>query len=242
MEYWLAPQYLHWLFNGLYTTITLSFWVAFFATALGFLLCIARLSNHAWLRWPVRCYLSVFRNTPLLVQLFFWYFGAAGLLPDGWMNWLNQHHSLHLGLAQLQWPSFEFLAALWGLGLYSAAFIAEEFRSGVRAVASGQWDAAQALNFSPFQLWRYIIMPQATRNAFPALLGQYLNAIKNTSLTMAIGLAELSYATRQVETESLLAFQAFGIATLLYLLLISAVELLGLLLQHRYFPVRPGRS
>ena len=84
------------------------------------------------------------------------------------------------------------------------------------------------------------MMPQALRNTFPSLIGQYMNVIKNTSLTMAIGLAELSYASRQVETETFKTFQSFGIATLLYVLLVMLVEVGGQWLQRHRLQVRGG--
>ncbi|EJC65917.1 amino acid ABC transporter permease [Alcaligenes ammonioxydans] len=239
-DFWLAPHYVGWLLQGFWVTIQLSLIVSFAATVLGFLVCIARLSSFAWLAWPVRAYLSLFRNTPLLVQLFFWYFGASALMPPELVQWLNTQHVLQLVLFDVQWPSFEMLAAFVGLTLYTTAFVAEEFRSGVRAVRKGQWAAAASLGMSSMQVWRYVVMPQALRNTFPSLIGQYMNVIKNTSLTMAIGLAELSYASRQVETETFKTFQSFGIATLLYVLLVMLVEVGGQWLQRHRLQVRGG--
>ncbi|HRL21154.1 MAG TPA: amino acid ABC transporter permease [Alcaligenes sp.] len=238
---WLAPHYVGWLLQGFALTLWLSALVSVAATILGFFVCLGRLSRHPVLSFLARTYLSLFRNTPLLIQLFFWYFGASGLMPEAWVSWLNTPHQLTLGGLTLSWPSFEFLAALWGLSLYAAAFIAEELRSGVQGVRSSQWAAARSLGLTDFQIWRWIIMPQALRNAFPSLLGQYMNTIKNTSLTMAIGLAELSYASRQVETESLKAFQAFGIATALYVLAVALVEIGGQYLQQRRYQVWGGQ-
>lgn len=238
---WLAPHYMGWLLKGFYLTLWLSALVSMVATALGFFVCLGRLSTRRLPNLLSRAYLSLFRNTPLLIQLFFWYFGASGLMPESWVAWLNTPHRITLGGLPLSWPSFEFLAALWGLSLYTAAFIAEELRSGVQGVRSSQWAAARSLGLADFQIWRWIIMPQALRNAFPSLLGQYMNTIKNTSLTMAIGLAELSYASRQVETESLRAFQAFGIATALYVLAVALVEVGGQYLQRRRYQVWGGQ-
>lgn len=223
----LAPHYLHWLLDGFVLTLILSLLTCLFATGLGFLLCLARLSSSRLLSWPARAYLSLFRNTPLLVQLFFWYFGVTAMLPEGWVMWLNQPRSLSLGFFELQWPSFEFIAGFWGLMLYTAAFICEEFRAGVSSVRIEQRAAGLALGFTTAQVWRYIVFPQAIRTALGPLLGQYMNALKNSSLTMAIGLAELSYASRQVETETFKTFQAFGFATLLYVASIALIEVIG---------------
>lgn len=237
----LAPQYLHWLFDGFLVTLGLSLLVCLAATVLGVLLCLARSASSAWLAWPARLYLLVFRNTPLLVQLFFWYFGVTALLPDDWVTWLNTPHSVALGAGSLDWPSFEFVAGGWGLTLYTTAFIAEELRAGIGSVRGQQRAAGLALGLKPAQVWRHVVLPQGLRTALGPLLGQYMNALKNSSLTMAIGLAELSYASRQVETETFKTFQAFGFATLLYILSIALIEALGQLIQHsRHY--RQGRA
>lgn len=228
----LAPRYLQWLLDGFLLTLALSLLVCVLATVLGGLMAIARLSRRHWLAWPARAYLASLRNTPLLVQLFFWYFGVASMLPEGMVSWLNMPHSVALGSWELSWPSFEFIAGAWGVTLYTSAFIAEEFRAGIASVRSQQWQAGMALGLRDSQVWRYVVLPQALRTALPPLLGQYMNALKNTSLAMAIGLAELSYASRQVETETFKTFQAFGIATLLYVLSIALIEVIGQLIQH----------
>ncbi|KAF1072997.1 MAG: L-cystine transport system permease protein YecS [Pseudomonas citronellolis] len=228
----LAPQYLRWLLDGFYLTLGLTLFCCLLATLLGAPLAIARLSSRRLLAWPARAYLSLFRNTPLLVQLFFWYFGVPALLPEDLVAWLNFPHAASLGPLSVEWPSFEFLAAAWGLTLYTSAFVAEELRAGIASVRPQQRAAAQALGLRPWQVWRLVVLPQALRTALPPLLGQYMNALKNSSLAMAIGLAELSYASRQVETETFKTFQAFGIATLLYIGVIALIEAGGQVLQH----------
>ncbi|HFD6779186.1 amino acid ABC transporter permease [Pseudomonas aeruginosa] len=223
----LAPQYLRWLLDGFLLTLGLALLSCLLATLIGAPLAIARLSRRRLLCWPARAYLALFRNTPLLVQLFFWYFGVPALLPEALVSWLNTPHETPL----LDWPSFEFLAAAWGLTLYTSAFVAEEFRAGIASVRPEQRAAGLALGLTQRQVWRVVVLPQALRTALPPLLGQYMNALKNSSLAMAIGLAELSYASRQVETETFKTFQAFGIATLLYIGAIALIEAFGQALQ-----------
>ncbi|MEN9986420.1 MAG: hypothetical protein RI925_1922 [Pseudomonadota bacterium] len=225
---WLAPHYLGWMAQGALLTAWLALQVCVAATVLGTLL--AALHDHPRfvVRHAAHAWLGLHRNTPLMVQLLIWYFGVASCLPDAAMQWLNASHALTLGGLSLGWPSFEWLAAWTALTLYSAAFIAEEVRAGVRGVAPGQYAAALALGMSNWQALRWIVLPQALRLAWRPLLGQYLSAIKNTSLTMAIGVAELSYSSRQVETETLLTFQAFAVATALYLLLVAGAQWVGL--------------
>ncbi|HCF7157358.1 TPA: amino acid ABC transporter permease [Pseudomonas aeruginosa] len=223
----LAPQYLRWLLDGFLLTLGLALLSCLLATLIGAPLAIARLSRRRLLSWPARAYLALFRNTPLLVQLFFWYFGVPALLPEALVSWLNTPHETPL----LDWPSFEYLAGAWGLTLYTSAFVAEEFRAGIASVRPEQRAAGLALGLTQRQVWRVVVLPQALRTALPPLLGQYMNALKNSSLAMAIGLAELSYASRQVETETFKTFQAFGIATLLYIGAIALIEAFGQALQ-----------
>ncbi|RUG84007.1 amino acid ABC transporter permease [Pseudomonas aeruginosa] len=223
----LAPQCLRWLLDGFLLTLGLALLSCLLATLIGAPLAIARLSRRRLLSWPARAYLALFRNTPLLVQLFFWYFGVPALLPEALVSWLNTPHETPL----LDWPSFEFLAGAWGLTLYTSAFVAEEFRAGIASVRPEQRAAGLALGLTQRQVWRVVVLPQALRTALPPLLGQYMNALKNSSLAMAIGLAELSYASRQVETETFKTFQAFGIATLLYIGAIALIEAFGQALQ-----------
>ncbi|HGX3531399.1 TPA: amino acid ABC transporter permease [Pseudomonas aeruginosa] len=223
----LAPQYLRWLLDGFLLTLGLALLSCLLATLIGAPLAIARLSRRRLVSWPARAYLALFRNTPLLVQLFFWYFGVPALLPEALVSWLNTPHETPL----LDWPSFEFLAGAWGLTLYTSAFVAEEFRAGIASVRPEQRAAGLALGLTQRQVWRVVVLPQALRTALPPLLGQYMNALKNSSLAMAIGLAELSYASRQVETETFKTFQAFGIATLLYIGAIALIEAFGQALQ-----------
>jgi polar amino acid transport system permease protein len=224
MQTWLEPKYFAWLEQGLVVTLLLSACAGLCATLLGFVLAIARTSRNAWVTRAAALYVFVFRNSPLLVQLLFWYFGAAALLPSDWMTWFNTAHDLTCGPLTLRWPSFELLAGWIGLTCYTTAFIGEEFRAGMRGVSVAQAHAAAALGMGRFTTLRYVILPQALRIATPPLAGQYMNLVKNSSLAMAIGVAELSYMSRQVDTETFKTFQAFGIATVFYVLTIALIE------------------
>ena len=221
----LAPKYLLWMWQGFQVTLLLTALVALLSTLFGLVLASARSSRQRALWLPAAAYTSLFRNTPLLVQLLFWYFGLPSLFPDGLMEWLNTDHALSVaGLFSLRWPSFEMLAALCGMVCYSTAYLSEEIRSGMRGVPHSQSLAGAALGLTRLQVLRAIVLPQAVRIALPSLMGQYMNILKNTSLTMGIGLAELSYSSRQVESESFLAFQAFAVATFLYIAAIAVLE------------------
>lgn len=184
--------------------------------AIGLLLTALRASAQPWLHLPARALVAFLRKTPLLVQLFFWYFGAAQLLGEDVVGAITGWGGIAVGAWRLPAPSFEFLAAAFGIALYAGAFFSEELRAGIRAVPRGQREAALSLGFTPRAAFLRVVLPQALRVSALPLLGQCANTIKNTSLAMGIGLAELAYSARQVETDTLLAFQAFAVATVLY--------------------------
>jgi polar amino acid transport system permease protein len=233
MEGWLQPKYIEWIAHGFVMTVVLSACTIVASTLTGFVLALARMSHRAAVVRAAALYVLVFRNSPLLVQLLFWYFGAAMLLPPSWMTWLNAPHALGAGAFSLAWPPFEFVAGWVGLTCYSTTFVGEEVRAGIRGVPAAQHQAAAALGLTPLAAFLYVILPQALRIATPPLAGQYMNIVKNSSLTMAIGLAELSYMSRQVDTETFKTFQAFGAATVLYIATIAVIEVALLTWQRR---------
>lgn len=233
MMSWLEPRYLAWLWQGFVITLLLAASSGLAATAFGFVLAVAGDLRSGVLRTGVATYVLVFRNAPLLIQLLFWYFGAASVLPDALMIWLNTPRSLDIGALSLPFPSFEALASWLALSAYSSAFICEEFRAGMRGVALAQRQAAAALGLNAVQALRHVVLPQAVRIATPALFGQYMNLVKNSSLAMAVGLAELSYQMRAVESATFKTFQTYGVATLLYVGSIALLEVALQAIQHR---------
>ena len=237
LEQLLEPRYLWWLWNGFLVTLAISFFTIIFSTILGFLLVIAQQSRIKLIKGIVIGYNAIFRYSPLLPQLFFWYFGIGNLLPTEFKMWLFDEPQIQLWFFTLKMPSFEFIIGFIGLTCYSSAFIAEEFRAGIAGVSVGQQQASLALGLTWWQSMRFIILPQSISIAFAPLIGQYMNIVKNSSLTMAIGVLELSYVSRQVETESLKTFQDFAIATFLYILAIVIIGTLGNIYQTKRFPM-----
>lgn len=238
----LAPKYLGWLLDGWLMTLWSTLIVVIASTLLGILFAVARESRNVLLVRVTDVYISLFRNTPLLVQLFFWYFGLPALLPTDMLAWLNGIHAWTVGgVTLMRWPSFEFLAAIVGLITYSTPYVGEDIRSGLHGVPSHQRLAALALGFTHGQALRYIVLPQALRIATPPLIGQYMNILKNTSLGMAIGLAELSYRARQAEAETWKTFQVYTLTTLLYIVAILVLELVSRAAQHWQIPSRKAR-
>jgi polar amino acid transport system permease protein len=206
-------QYARWLLDGLKVTVELSAISIVLTFFLGLLIAVMRMSAVRPMRWFAHGYLEFFRNTPLLVQIFFWYFGSYKVLPAVVNNWLNR-------------TNFEFGAAVIALTIYTSAFVAEDIRSGVRSIPKEQMEAARSAGFSYIGAMRYIILPQAVRITVPPLVNQFLNLMKNSSLAMTIGVAELTYQARQVESYTFKGFEAFTAATLVYVVLSSAITLL----------------
>ena len=235
LEQLLEARYLWWLWDGFLVTLAISLLTIIFSTILGFLLVIAQQSGIKLIKGMVVGYNAIFRYSPLLPQLFFWYFGIGNLLPTEFKIWLFDEPQIQLWFFTLKMPSFEFIIGFIGLTCYSSAFIAEEFRAGIAGVSVGQQQASLALGLTWWQSMRFIILPQSFCIAFTPLIGQYMNIVKNSSLTMAIGVLELSYVSRQVETESLKTFQDFAIATFLYIWAIVIIGTLGNIYQTKRF-------
>lgn len=236
LEQLLEARYLWWLWDGFLVTLAISLLTIIFSTILGFLLVIAQQSGIKLIKGMVVGYNAIFRYSPLLPQLFFWYFGIGNLLPTEFKIWLFDEPQIQLWFFTLKMPSFEFIIGFIGLTCYSSAFIAEEFRAGIAGVSVGQQQASLALGLTWWQSMCFIILPQSFCIAFTPLIGQYMNIVKNSSLTMAIGVLELSYVSRQVETESLKTFQDFAVATFLYILAIVIIGMLGNIYQTKRFP------
>lgn len=199
-----SGQYFDWLVSGLRVTLELSAVSVVLSFLLGLLIAVMRMSNVRPVRWFAHGYLEFFRNTPLLVQIFFWYFGSYKILPVVVNDWLNS-------------TNFEFAAAVIALTIYTSAFIAEDIRSGVRSIPKEQMEASRSSGFSYLRAMQHIILPQAVRITIPPLINQFLNLMKNSSLAMTIGVAELTYQARQVESYTFKGFEAFTAATLVYL-------------------------
>ncbi len=201
-----SGQYFEWLVSGVKVTIELSVVSIALSFLLGLLIAVMRMSRIAPVKWIALGYLEFFRNTPLLVQIFFWYFGSYKILPDSVNDWLNN-------------TNFEFAAAVIALTIYTSAFIAEDIRSGILSIPKEQMEAARSSGFSYLRSMQYIILPQAVRISIPPLVNQFLNLTKNSSLAMTIGVAELTYQARQVESYTFKGFEAFTAATVVYVAL-----------------------
>jgi polar amino acid transport system permease protein len=221
----LHGQYLHWIFAGAVYTFAL-FLLAFIAAFLiaVFLVLIRSLPAKP-LDWLVAAYVNYHRNVPTLVQLFVWYFGVPQVLPRSIDVWINAHNG-------------EFIYALIALSLNTAAFISEDLRSGLRSITKDQVEGARALGLSYLQAMRDVLLPQAIRVAVPPLINQALNLFKTTSLAMAIGVFEMTYATRQIENETFRTFETYAIASAFYLSVSFGIMLTAFWYDRRYLTVK----
>lgn len=224
----LHGRYLDWLLAGAAKTLMLFAisWVAGFL--LSFIVVSLRQSKVRLLEALSLLFVDYHRNVPGLVQVFIWYFGIPQLLPDSWQAWINNHNS-------------EFLLVWIALSLNSAAYMSEDLRSGIRSLPSTQMEAARAVGMSFVQAMRLIILPQALRVAVPPLVNQSLGLFKSTSLAMAVGLAEMTYASRQVENESFRTFEAFAVASAFYWICSFTIMGLGWLAHRRLAVERSAR-
>lgn len=215
----LTGQPLQWIIAGFLTTLYVSIVGSLLATLLTVLLLALRLSSSRLARGAVAAFVSVFRNTPLLVQLLFWYFAAYGALPQSWRFYIGDNHPWATFPGNIAWLTPEFLCAAWGLALFTAAFLVEEVQAGLNSVPKGQTEAAISQGFSRKTLLLSILLPQALINAWQPITGQYLNLMKLSSLATGIGFSELTYQVSQIESYNAHAFEGFAVGTLLYLAL-----------------------
>jgi glutamate/aspartate transport system permease protein len=201
----ISEPYLGWIVSGLGWTIIVSLLAWVVAFSLGSLLGIMRTTSFTLLRSLATVYVEVFRNIPLLVQFFLWFFVFPELLPDDAGMWVKR-----------ELPMPEFTTAIIALGLYTASRVCEQVRSGIESVGVGQVSAARALGFTEWQTMRYILIPVAYRRVIPPLTSEFLTIFKNSSLALTIGVIELTAVTRQIEEYTFQGFEAFTAATIIY--------------------------
>lgn len=202
-----------WIIEGLATTVGLSLLAWVFALLIGIVVGTMRMTRSPWLRFMGSAYVELFRNIPLLVQLFIWFFVFPLLLPREWM------------LAWNRLDHVPFLTALIGLSLFMAARVAEQIRSGISAIPKGQFDAARSTGLTGAQTYRFVIVPYAFRVMIPAIASEFITTFKNSALALTIGVAEITYAARSIESWSFRGIEAFTVASLTYMATTAAVVL-----------------
>ncbi|CAM3647160.1 Glutamate and aspartate transporter subunit membrane component of ABC superfamily [Bordetella sputigena] len=213
--------YLGWLLEGLWTTVWISLAAWIIALLAGSLLGVTG-SLPGRIRLLTPAYVAVFRNVPLLLQLFLWFFVVPELLPPAAGNWLKR------GLPHPEWWT-----AVVGIGLFTAARVAVQIRAGIRAVAAGQLAAALASGMRLRQAYRFVLLPQALRLVLPPLTSEFLTVFKNSALALTIGVFEMTAQSRQIENYTFNGFEAFTAATAVYLAIALTVTFCMRALERR---------
>ncbi len=200
-----GPPYLGWIMSGLGWTVLVALVAWAIAFPLGSLLGIARTLTNPVVRAAAAAYVELFRNIPLLVQMFLWYFVLPEMLPKAWGTWLKR-----------DLDHAEFWTAVLCLGLYTAVRVGEQIRSGIEAISRGQSYAGLATGLSRVQVYRHILLPVAYRIIVPALTTEFLSIFKNSSLALTIGVLELTGQTRRISEYTFQPIEMFLTATALY--------------------------
>ena len=216
-----SGQSANWLFQGLITTLELSVLAWILAIVRGILAGALRTVTFTPLRAVAVFYVEFFRNVPLLVWMFFWYFGVPPLLPRAVQDWLFNHGA-------------EFWAAVIALGVYTGARMSEVIRAGILAIPRTQFEASLAMGLTVGQAYRLIILPIALRLIVPPMTNESLNLLKNSSVALTISVAELTFQTRQVETYTAKAIEALTAGTLIYLVLCLGIATVMARLERRF--------
>ncbi|MEA5597990.1 ABC transporter permease subunit [Rivularia sp. UHCC 0363] len=216
------------LWVGLLNTLRVAVAGIILTTIMGIGAGIARLSDNWLVRNIALVYVEIFRNTPLLLQLLFWYSAVFLNLPNvnnkislGGLIYLSQSGLEVLGIKF----SSELAALLIGLVFYTGSFIAEIVRGGIQSVSRGQWEAARSLGLKPGLIMRLVIFPQALRVIIPPLTSQYLNLTKNSSLAIAIGYPDIYFVASTTFNQTGKAVEVMLLIMLTYLIFSLTISL-----------------
>ncbi|QCP52192.1 amino acid ABC transporter permease [Trinickia violacea] len=216
--------YINWLLSGLLWTVLLWLGAALIASVFGIVIGSGRTAQSSIFRILSRTYVQVFRNIPLLLQAFLWYFVFPEIVPS----------ALGSAIKTMPPPWASFIPALIAVGLYTGARVAEQVRSGIQALPKGQREDAYALGLSSIDLYICVLIPQALRTMAPSLTSEALALLKNTSVAMTIGLLELTAQAQQMNEFTFRTFESFGIVTLVYFALSLIVYGIAALVSARF--------
>jgi glutamate/aspartate transport system permease protein len=203
----LQDPYFGWVWSGLWWTIVTACAAWVIAFSLGSVIGVMRTTNIGILRAIGTAYVELFRNIPLLVQMFLWYFVFPEILPRDAGMWIKR-----------DLPLPEYSTAVVCLGTYTASRVAEQVRAGIESIGQGQRYAGLAMGLTPVQVYRFVLLPVGYRIIIPPLTSDFLGVFKNSSLALTIGVLELTAQTRQIEEYTFQGFEAFTAATILYCL------------------------
>ena len=210
--------YMDTLLSGLVWTMATALTAWIMALVLGAVIGTIRTMPNRWAARLANGYVELFRNIPLLVQMFLWYFVMPELVPDSLGNWLKSV------------PYASFVTAVICLGFFTSSRVAVQVSAGIHSLPRGQRMAGTALGLTLPQTYRYVLLPMAFRIVMPPLTSEFLNIIKNSSVALTIGLMELTARARSMQEFSFQVFEAFTAATLIYIFVnVIVVNLMRLL-------------
>jgi glutamate/aspartate transport system permease protein len=205
--------YIDTLLIGLKWTIATAVLAWIMALILGTVIGTIRTTQKPWAVKIANGYVELFRNIPLLVQMFLWYFVMPELVPAALGDWLK---SL---------PQASFVTAFLALGFFTSSRVAVQVSTGINALPRGQRMAGAALGLTPVQTYRYVLLPMAFRIIIPALTNEFAAIIKNSSVALTIGLVELTAATYSMREFTFQTFESLTGATIIYII-ISVIALM----------------
>ena len=201
-----GEQYWQLLVSGVEWTLAVSACAWLIALVLGSVIGTVRTTDRPWLVRFGNGWVELFRNVPLLVQMFLWYFVIPEFVPP-----------LKAWLVRTDPINAQFAAAVLCLGLFTSARVAEQVRAGIQSLPRGQRMAGMALGLTQPQVYRHVLLPMAFRIVIPPLTSETMNLIKNSSIALTIGLAELTFRSREMGEYTFHFFEAFSAATVIYI-------------------------
>lgn len=208
----LEDPYFGWLVSGIEWTLIVSTIAWIIAFSLGSLVGVARTVDSKPVRAVATAYVELFRNVPLLVQMFIWFYVVPELVPEGLGHWMKR-----------DMPFPEATSAILCLGTYTASRVAEQVRAGIESIPRGQRMAGLAMGLTVTQVYRYLLVPVGYRIIVPPLTSEFLTIFKNSSLALTIGVGEVLMQARQIENYTFQGFEAFTAATLIYVVVTLVV-------------------
>ena len=217
-----GDRYLDLLISGIWWTLGVSFAAWIIAMVVGSLVGTIRTTQNPWLVNLGNAWVELFRNVPLLVQMFLWYFVIPEFVPP-LKRWVVQADPAHA----------QFLSAVLCLGLFTSARIAEQVRAGIQSLSRGQRNAGMAVGLTQPQVYRYVLLPMAFRIIIPPLTSETMNLIKNSSIALTIGLAELTFRSREMGEYTFHFFEAFSAATVIYIAIAMAANRVMAVIERR---------
>ena len=198
------------IINGLWVTIKISFFAIILAFFIGITLALMKLSSSQFFKDIATVYITIIRGTPLLVQIFLFYFIVANIF-------------------ELQ----TMVAGILALGIFFGAYTAEVLRGAIQSIDKGQMEAASSLGISKFQAMRHIILPQAFKRALPTLVGEVIALLKDSSLVSVISITDLTKVGKEIVANTFSPFETWIVIALLYLCMTSVISYVGHRLEKR---------